>query len=309
MEGLILSLLVDIIQNCLDGIMVGSSYALLGLGFALVFGVLRRLNLAFGATILVGVVAGSTLQRLMPGQPIFVFLITILMTVVAGVYVERLCFRAIGQKAALASMVSSFAIWMQLEEMVIQTPWSQTYTYPFPPPFAATTFEIAPFAIRTDYLLMWVSALVMMVLLTWIIYRTRFGRAMRAVAHNPDAARMLGLEVHRVGFQAFLLASVVGGVAGYLIAISQQQVTPIFGLWATIKGLIAMIIGGMGSLPGAIVGGILLGVAEIQADWFLGAEFRELVAYVLLFAFLIFRPGGLFGAAGGGTPGSDAQRA
>jgi branched-subunit amino acid ABC-type transport system permease component len=304
-----MSLLTNIVQNCLDGIMVGSSYALLGIGFALIFGVLRRLNLAFGSTILVGVVAGSTLQRFMPGHPILVFLVTILMTVVAGLYVERLCFRAIRQEAALASMVSSFAIWMQLEEVVIQTPWSQTYAYPYPPPFVMDSLEIAPFLIRTDYLLMWLSTLVFMVLLTWIIYRTRFGRVMRAVAHNADAARMLGLEVHRVGTQAFLLASVIGGLAGYLIAISQQQVTPFFGLWATIKGLIAMIIGGMGSIPGAIVGGMLLGVAEIQADWFLGTEFRELVTYVLLFAFMIFKPGGLFGSTVGEASGSDAQRA
>ena len=106
-----------------------------------------------------------------------------------------------------------------------------------------------------------------------------------------------------------MLASVTGGLAGYLIAISQQQVTPFFGLWATIKGLIAMIIGGMGSLPGAIVGGLLLGVIEIQANWFLGNEFRELVAYFLLFAFLIFRPGGLFRSRGGAGFDSDSQRA
>lgn len=304
-----MSLLIDIAQNFLDGIMVGSSYALLGLGFALVFGVLRRINLAFGSTILIGVVAGSTLQRFLPGQPILALLITVSVTVVAGIYVERLCFRAIREGATLASMVSTFAIWMQLEEMVIQSPWSQTYTYPYAPPFAMDTLEISVFLIRTDYLLMWVSALLFTVVLTWIIYRTRFGRAMRAVAHNADAARMLGVNVHRIGFQTFVLASVTGGLAGYLIAISQQQVTPYFGLWATIKGLIAMIIGGVGSLPGAIVGGMLLGVAEVQADWFLGAQYRELVAYFLLFAFLIFRPGGLFRRSGAEGFDSDAQRA
>jgi branched-subunit amino acid ABC-type transport system permease component len=120
---------------------------------------------------------------------------------------------------------------------------------------------------------------------------------------------MLGINVHRVGFQAFLLASAIGGVAGYLIAVSQQQVTPFFGLWATIKGLVVMVIGGMGSIPGAIVGGILLGVTEAQAGWFLGSEFRELVAYFLVFAFLILKPGGLFGRPGGEASGSDSQRA
>jgi branched-subunit amino acid ABC-type transport system permease component len=300
---------IDIVQNFLDGIMVGSSYALLGLGFSLIFGVMRRVNLAYGSTILIGVFAGSTLLRMMPGHPFLALLITIAMTVIAGIYVERLCFRMIPQKAALASMVSSFAIWMQLDEIVIQSPWSQTYAYPFPPPFDLGSLEFGPFVARIDYLLMWGSALIVMLALWWIVYGTRFGRSMRAVSNNIDAARMLGLNVNRIGFQAFLLASVIGGFAGYLIAVSQQQVTPYFGLWATIKGLIAMIIGGMGSIPGAIIGGLLLGIAEIQAGWFLGAEFRELVAYLLLFAFLIFRPGGIFGQAGGDGIGAEAQRA
>ena len=104
-------------------------------------------------------------------------------------------------------------------------------------------------------------------------------------------------------------SALVGGLAGYLIAISQQQVTPFFGLWATIKGLMAMIIGGMGSIPGAIVGGMLLGVVEIQAGWFLGSEFQDLVAYFLLFVFLIVRPAGLFGAPGSEEWASQAQRA
>ena len=304
-----MQLFIDILQNSLDGIMVGASYALLGLGFSLIFGVMRRLNLAFGPIILTGVFAGSTTQMLLPNQRLLTFVITILMTMLAGVYVERLCFRPMRQGAALASMVSSFAIWMQLEEMVIQSPWSQTYMYPFPPPFAMGSLEVGAFLIRTDYLFMWGSTVVLTLLLYGVIYRTRFGRTMRAVAHNAHAARMLGLNVHRIGFQAFLLASAIGGLAGYLIAMSQQQVTPFFGLWATIKGLIAMIIGGMGSIPGAIVGGLLLGLVEIQADWFLGSEFRELVAYFLLFLFLIVKPGGLFGYPGGEDWESAAQRA
>ncbi len=303
-----MQILIDVVQNFLDGIMVGSSYALLGLGFSLTFGVMRRVNLAYGSTILIGVFAGSTLLRLMPGHPILALLITIGMTVVAGIYVERLCFRAIPQEAALASMVSSFAIWMQLDEFVIQSPWSQTYAYPFPSPFDLGSLEFGPFAARIDYLLMWFSALAVMLALWWIVYGTGFGRSMRAVSNNIDGARMLGLNVNKINFRAFLLASVIGGLAGYLIAVSQEQVTPHFGLWATIKGLIAMIIGGMGSIPGAIVGGLLLGITEIQAGWFLGAEYRELVAYLLLFAFLIFRPGGLFGRTGGDGIGTDAQR-
>ena len=181
-----MQLFIDIVQNFLDGIMVGSTYALLGLGFSLIFGVMRRVNLAYGSTILIGVFAGSTLLRLMPGQPILALLITIAMTVIAGIYVERLCFRLIPQEAALASMVSSFAIWMQLDEFVIQSPWSQTYAYPFPSPFDLGSLEFGPFVARIDYLLMWGSALIVMLALWWIVYGTRFGRSMRAVSNNID---------------------------------------------------------------------------------------------------------------------------
>ncbi len=301
--------LVDIVQNSLDGMMVGASYALLGLGFTLVFGLLRRLNLAFGSIILVGVFGGSTVQTYLPNQPLIVFAITIGLTIIAGIYVERLCFRAIGQGAALASMVSSFAIWMQLEEIVVQSPWSQSYTYPFRPPFEMGTLELGAFLIRVDYLLIWLSTAVMTLGLFAIVYGTRFGRSMRAVAQHPEAARVLGLNIHRIAFQAFVLASAIGGVAGYLIAMSQQQVTPHFGLWATIKGLIAMLIGGIGSIPGTLVGGVVLGVAEIQADWFLGSEYRDLVAYGLLFAVIILRPGGLWVVSGGDAWASDTERA
>ena len=129
------------------------------------------------------------------------------------------------------------------------------------------------------------------------------------MSNNTNAAQMLGLNVNRIAFQAFLLASIIGGLAGFLIAVSQQQVTPSFGLWATLKGLMAIIIGGKESIPGASVGGLLLGIIEIQAEWFLGAEYRELAAYFLLFIFLIFRPDGLFGRTRGATIGTEAERA
>ena len=295
---------INVIQNCLDGVMVGSTYALLGLGFSLIFGVLGRVNLAYGSTILVGVFAGSTTLSVLPGHPILALMVTIAATVLVGIYVERLCFRAIPQKAALASMVSSFAIWMQLDEFVIQSPWSQMYTYSFPAPVEFGVLGLGPLSARVDHVFMLGAAVVLMVFLWWVVSRTSLGRSMRAVSNDVDAAKVLGLDVHSIGFKAFLLASTLGGCAGYLIAISQQQVTPYFGLWATIKGLIAMIIGGMGSIPGAILGGLILGIAEIQADWFFGSEFRELAAYFLLFAFLIFRPGGLFGQTTG--TGADA---
>ena len=209
----------------------------------------------------------------------------------AGLYVERVCFWAIRRGAALASMVSSFAVWMQLEETV--TVVFPDRTYPFPP-LADFSLDFGEFFVRGDHLVMFGCAAAITALLHLFLYRTRFGLALRAVSRNPAAAAFVGINTGLVLFAAFALASAIGGVAGFLIAAGDQQITPFFGLWATFKGLIAMTLGGMGSIPGAIAGGLLLGIIEAHSGWYLGTEYRDLSAYGVLFAFLVFRPGGLF---------------
>ena len=284
-------MIVDFVQNTLDGIFVGSSYSLLAIGFTLIFGVMRRLNLSYGPSIMLGIFAGTLVYLELEAGLLAVAAVTVLGSVLAGLYVERVCFWAVRRGASLASMVSSFAIWMQLEEIV--TVVFPDRTYPFPP-IAEFALEAGPFFVRGDHLIMFGSAVGIMILLHMLLYRTRFGLALRAVSRNPAAAAFVGINAGLVLFCAFALASAIGGVAGYLIAGADQQITPYFGLWATFKGLIAMTLGGMGSVPGAIAGGLLLGIIEAHCGWYLGTEYRDLAAYAVLFAFLVFRPGGLF---------------
>ena len=285
--------MVDFIQNCIDGIMLGSSYALLAIGFTLIFGVMRRLNLSYGPSIMLGAFVGTLVYLEFQAGGFVVAGATVFGAVLAGMYVERMCFWAIRQGAALASMVSSFAVWMQLEEIV--TIVFPERTYAFPPFIEAVPLDVGPLFIKFENLIMFLSAGLAAVLLHGLLYRTRFGLAVRAVSENPQAAKFMGINIGIVMFWAFAVASGLGGVAAYLILGADGQITPLFGLWATFKGMIAMMLGGMGSIPGAILGGLLLGVIEAQSLWYLGTEYRDLVAYFVLFLFLIFRPGGLMG--------------
>ena len=287
--------MTDFIQNCIDGVMVGSGYALLAIGFTIIFGVLRRLNLAYGASIMLGAFAGTLLYVQFQAQLFTVAVATVIGAVLAGMYVERLCFWAIRRGAVVASLVSTFAIWMQLEELA--TVILPERTYPFPPLTEIAPIEFGPFFLRTEHLTMFVVAVVLVAAVHTVLYRTRFGLAVRAVSEDPSAARFMGINVDAVMFWAFALVSAIGGVAGFLILATDQQVTPYFGLWATFKGLIAMMLGGMGSLPGAILGGLLLGVVEAQSLWYLGNDYRDLSAYFLLFLILVIRPGGILGHA------------
>ena len=283
----------DFIHNCLDGVMFGSSYSLLAIGFTLIFGVMRRLNLSYGPSIMLGAFLGTLVYLEFQAGNFVVALATIFGAIAAGIYVERVCFWAIRRGAAAASMVSSFAVSMQLEEIV--TVFFPERTYAFPPMIGAEPITFGPFFLAVENVIMFGSAVLLTVLLHFCLYRTRFGLALRAVSENPRAAEFMGINIGAIMFGAFVAASAFGGVAAYLIISTDGQITPMFGLWATFKGLIAMMLGGMGSIPGAILGGLLLGVIESNSLWYLGAEYRDLSAYFVLFVFLVFRPGGIMG--------------
>lgn len=290
--------MLDFLQNLVDGIMFGASYALLGLGFTLIFGVMRRLNLSYGPTIMVGVYAAASVSIHFHPSLILALIVSVAVAVIAGHCIQLMCFRWVRSDNPLTSMVSAFAMWMVLEEIIILLTWGRLY--PVKNPFPMAPLDVGPFMVRGDYLLLFLAAGVLMAALYWLIFFTRFGRAVRAVAENPKAARLTGINVGRVSSAIFTLSSAFGGFVAYFIAVSLHQITPGFGLWATVKGLIVMVLGGMGSIPGAIAGGLLLGIIELQALWYLGAGYRDMVAYLILFLFLIARPRGLFGARAAG---------
>ncbi len=273
--------MADLLQPLADGVMLGATYSLLGLGFTLIFGVLRRLNLAFGPTVLVGIYAGSLWHWARPGSLLPVAALTVAGAVLAGFYVERCSFSALARQAPVVSMISSFAVSMQLQELV--TLIAPSRTMPYPAPGWLPTLELGPILLRSDGLLMWGGATLLMAALFLLLYRTRFGVAIRAVTDSHEGAALMGINVAAVGATAFLVASAVGGAAGILVASSQQQITPYFGLWATVKGLTAMLLGGAGSLTGAVLGGLALGVVETEALSHWGGQWRDLAGYALLF--------------------------
>ncbi|KAB2913987.1 MAG: branched-chain amino acid ABC transporter permease [Hyphomicrobiaceae bacterium] len=285
--------MIDIIQNTVDGVMIGSSYALLALGFTLIFGTMRRLNLAYGPTIMAGAYLGTYAFLALDIGVLPVALLVVAGAAVAGLYVERLCFRPFGEGAAIASMISSFAVWMQIEEAAsLALPH---HLNAFPRLVSGQPITVGPFFFRLDHLAMLAVAAAAAALVHVVLHRTRFGLGVRTLIDHRRAAELVGVPVTHTLTLAFLLACAIGGLAGFLIAASEAQITPMFGMWATTKGLIAMMIGGLGSVPGAIMGGLALGVIEAQAQWLFGPQVRDLIAWGVLFAVLALWPGGLLG--------------
>ncbi len=269
----------------LEGLALGACYALFALGFTLVYGVLRRVDMAYGATVLVGLYVALWLHQRLQGPVWLMLPAAVAGTVVAGLYVQRLCFTPHAARAT-ATLAASFAVWMQLEEAAGLLLPRHVVAYPLQLPAASPGALLRP----AQWLAI-AGAACCAPFVGWLVYRTRFGLGLRALVQDREAAIASGVNPQRTALAACVLASVLGAMAGCGVAMVDEQVTPMLAMWATLKGLTAAMLGGLGHLGGALVGGLLLGVIEVHmlAQW--GPLQRDLATSLLLLAALVLAPG------------------
>lgn len=284
-------------QQLLNGLFIGSIYALFAIGFTLVFGILDRLNLAHPAVFAVSAFVGIELVE-QAGLSIWVALpLVFLLGAVLGLIIERVGFRPLKNRpdAHFAGLISSIAIAGMFIALLQWRYGPNTRRFPTGS-FPDTRFEVLGAQVTLVQVVILAVSLGLVVALTWLVGRSRLGRAMRAIAENPTAARVLGVNVDRVTATTFAISSALGAVAGVLFAINVNSAQLGMGSAIELKGLAVIVVGGMGSLPGALVGGLVLGVAEVFAIQYIGSSWRDLIAFGLLFLILLVRPQGLFGA-------------
>jgi len=290
-------LALDIVQQLLNGFLFGSSYALIGIGFTMIFGVMDKLNLAFGVTALAGAYVGLGVFHLTRGPFVLVFVTAVVSSGLIGLVMELACFRWMPRDYPLAPLMATMGMLFFIDEVISQATHGRPMA--FPAPMGTAMMNVGPWLLRGDLGFMFLAALAVMGLLWVLVYRTRLGLATRAVSQQPVAAQLCGIALRRVNASVFILTGMIGGVAGALIGSAVGNLSPLLSLPLTIKGLVTAVLGGLGSIPGAIAGGLLLGVVEYQALYFFGIGYRDMVTYLMLFAFLVFRPGGLLGRRAG----------
>jgi branched-chain amino acid transport system permease protein len=248
-------------QQLINGLMLGSTYALLAMGYTLVLGLLKLLNIAHGDVFMFGAFIGIASAQ--AGLPLPAALAVALVGAgVIGVLVERLCFRPLRKAHFLGPMLSTIAFGILLQNVATQIWGSDPSRYPQTMEIAQ--LSIGPVVISSIQILILGISLVLMVGIDQFVKRTRLGRAMRATAMNPETAGLLGVDVNRVTIYTFFVSGALAGVAGVLTALVYSQVTPFIGIRQGLIGMVAMVLGGLGNLRGAMIGGILLGVVEIR---------------------------------------------
>ncbi|MEZ5866850.1 MAG: branched-chain amino acid ABC transporter permease [Geminicoccaceae bacterium] len=288
--------MTDLLSQILNGLAIGNVYAMLAIGFVLVFGVANLINFAQGSLFVVGGYLAYTFAVLL-GLPLALAAsLAVALTALLGLGIDRAFLRPLERGPRIAPLLATLAIAVILDETV-QLVWSPD-TKPFPSPLASTTWQLGNAYISAVDLLILGTGIATIATLTLFLSRTWIGRAVRATAMDPEAAQQMGVNVAAMRSLTFGIAGLVGGIGGVLVGFYYQSIWPTMGIPLGIKGFTAALLGGIGSIPGAIVGGLLLGVFEALASGYLGSIYRNLIAYVLLLLVLFLRPQGLFGSRG-----------
>ncbi len=283
-------------QQVINGLMLGSTYSLIALGFALVLGVLNKLNIAHGDVFMFGAFAGVAVAAL--GMPLPVAILGgMIAGAAASLLIERSCFHPLRNAHFLTPMLSTIAFGILLQNVATQI-WGSDPTR-FPQVEDISQIHIGPILLSSVHVIILVVSFTLMFVIDLAIHRTKIGRALRATAENPEVAGLLGVDTRKIIFLTFIVAGALAGIAGTLTAVVYSQITPLIGIRQGLIGMVAMVIGGLGNLRGAMIGGLLIGLVEIMNDAYLAAQYRDLVVFGMFFLFLTLRPQGLFGQPSG----------
>ncbi len=283
---------VEIIQTIWDGILFGSTYALIGIGFTLIFGAMGKLNMTYAAAAIGGAYVGLAVSMFFEAPIILVFGVSAFVSALMGYIVYQTCFRFIPTHNHLAALMASVGGLFLIDEIIVHATRGSPMN--FPGLFEDSYFEVGPFGIRGDLLFVFFIGILSTVLLLYVLFKTRLGMATRAVAQQNVAAQLCGINVHRTNSITFAIAGFLGGIAGAMTAASVGILSPVMTVPLTIKGLIVTVIGGLGSVPGAIIAGLFVGAFENFFLYIRGIDERDMYVVALLFIFLVFRPNGIF---------------
>jgi branched-chain amino acid transport system permease protein len=294
------------LQQTMNGLTLGCVYALLALGYSMVYGVLKLLNFAHGEVYMLGAFGGFGMLSLLGGAsglivPVWIaimlmFLAGMVVSSIVGVTLERFAYRPLRNSTRIAPLISAIgaSFFLQAAALLLFSANSRSYDAPSLID-VQTGIQIGPIRVWLVRVIVIVTALVLMVLLTLWVRRSRTGKAIRAVSYDREAAAMMGVDVDRVIMVVFLVGSALAGVGGVMVGLVFGRVFHLMGFVAGLKAFTAAVAGGIGSIPGATLGGLLIGFAEAYTTGYLSSTFQNLIVFGVLIVVLLIRPSGLLG--------------
>ena len=287
------SFLHQFAQQLINGVSLGSIYALIALGYTMIYGIIKLINFAHGDIYMVGAYFGFVATSMLGLSFLPALIFSMVAAAIVGIIIERGAYRPMRNAPRIAILITAIGVSFFLEYgmILIATPQPRT----FPAVFEGAIYNVGGLIVNSQQIVILVSALVLMAGLTYIVNKTKIGKAMRAVSFDTDAARLMGIDIDRVISMTFALGSALAAAAGVLVGIYYNSIDPLMGMMPGMKAFVAAVLGGIGIIPGAMLGGIIMGVVEAMVSGFFSSTFRDAAAFGILIIILLYKPSGILG--------------
>jgi len=293
----------EFLQQLVNGVTWGSVYALIALGYTMVYGILRLINFAHGDVYMLGAFIGLYASRWLragedpsPVKAMIVLLASMLACAIIGMVLERLAYKPVRRSPRLSALITAIGVSLLLENGGALVFGADPKF--FPQLIPSRNIALLPgVTLSNQQLIVLVVSIVLMLALRMFIMHTRTGKAMQAVSHNHMAASLMGISVDRIITLTFMVGSALAAAAGVLVALQTPKIEPYMGIMPGLKAFVAAVVGGIGNIPGAVVGGLVMGIAEVLVTGYVSPTYRDAIAFVLLIVILLVRPAGIFGKA------------
>jgi branched-chain amino acid transport system permease protein len=292
------------LQQLINGLALGSIYALIAIGYTMVYGVLRFINFAHSDVLMLGAFTAFYLapavEKVFGAQSIFgalaVFVVTAAICAVIGILIELLAYRPLRNRPKLTVLITAIGVSLFLEFTCQHNLVFGSKTRPFPKLIPSQELHFGSLVMSSNDVVVLVVTLILLAILRYVVQRTRIGTAMRAVSFNPQAAALMGINISTIISFTFGLGSALAAIAGIFYAMRSPGIEPLMGIQPGVRAFVAAVLGGIGNLPGAALGGVVLGVLEAIAGGIPAiSNYRDGIAFAILILILLFRPAGLLG--------------
>ena len=291
----------EFLQQLVNGITWGSVYALIALGYTMVYGILRLINFAHGDVYMLGAFFGYFTARFIgaaehpnPFRALLVLMSSMIACGLVGIVIERFAYKPVRRSSRLSALITAIGVSLLLENggILLFGPDPKFFPQIIPAQNIALGLGVT---ISNQQVIILTVSLVLMFMLRFIVTRTRTGKAMQAVSFNPTAAALMGISVDRIITFTFMIGSMLAAAAGVLVALQNPKIEPLMGIMPGLKAFVAAVLGGIGNIPGAVLGGLVMGIAEVLVVGYVSPTYRDAIAFVLLIVILLVRPAGILG--------------
>lgn len=280
-------------QQISNGLAIGSIYALTAIGYTMVYGIINLINFAHGDIYMIGAFIAFTMLAFLK-LPIFVsFILGVAIAILCGVALSKFAYKPLFKAPRINLFLCAIgaSIFLENYAMLVWGPETQS----FPSLVELKTYNVFGFTLSNMQIIIFIATVILMIALTYIVKYTKFGRAMRCTSQSMEAAKLMGINTNKIVYMTFALGSSLGAVAGILVAMYYRAAYPMMGFSAGMKAFVAAVIGGIGSIPGAVLGGLIMGVTESLGAAYISSGYKDAIAFVILFIILLIKPSGLLG--------------